>query len=136
MEYANKLINETISTRFLGMQINNYLNWKKHIDQILPKPSTACFSIRRLFHIPNIDVLRMVYFAYFHSIIKYGLSGEIQSINTSRVFTLKKRIIMSGVGANSSCGNLFKKLDFYLYRISTYKEVLIKDFSFNHFLYF
>jgi hypothetical protein len=29
MEYANKLINETISTRFLGMQINNHLNWKK-----------------------------------------------------------------------------------------------------------
>jgi len=80
MEYANKLINETISTRFLGTQINDHLNWKKHIDQILPKPSTACFSIRRLFHIPNIYVLRTVYFAYFHSIIKYGLSGEIQSI--------------------------------------------------------
>ena len=73
MEYANKLKNETISTRFLGMQINNHLNWKKHIDQILPKLSTACFLSRRLFHIPNIDVLRMVYFAYFHSIIKYGL---------------------------------------------------------------
>lgn len=30
-EYANKLINETIRTRFLGMQINNHINCKKHI---------------------------------------------------------------------------------------------------------
>jgi hypothetical protein len=29
MEYANKLKNETIRTRDLGMQINNHLNWKK-----------------------------------------------------------------------------------------------------------
>ena len=109
-QYANKLINETTSTRFLGMQISNHLNWKKHIDQILPKLSTAHFSIQRLFYIPNIDVLRMVHFAYFHSTIRYGIIIWGNSTNTSCAFTLQKRIIMSGVGAKSLCRSLFKKL--------------------------
>jgi len=56
----------------------------------------------------------MVYFAYFHSTIKYGLIIWGNSTNTSRVFTLQKRIIMSGVGVTSSCRNLFKKLDILL----------------------
>ena len=30
---------------FLGVQIDNHLNWKYHIDQILPKLSTAGFII-------------------------------------------------------------------------------------------
>jgi hypothetical protein len=51
MEYEIKFIEETISTKFLETQMNNYLNWKAHIDKILPKLSTACFAVRRLFHI-------------------------------------------------------------------------------------
>jgi hypothetical protein len=69
IEYADKFIEEAIITKFLGMQIDNHLNWKNHIDQILPKLGAACFAVRNLSHTLNIDVLRMVYFAYFHSII-------------------------------------------------------------------
>jgi hypothetical protein len=63
IEYADKFIEATISAKFLGMQINNHLIWKNHVDQILPKLGAACFAFRRLFHTLNIDVLRMVYFA-------------------------------------------------------------------------
>jgi hypothetical protein len=76
IEYANKLIEGTISTKFWGMPINNHMNWKKCIDicrYSLPKLSTACFAVKRLFHILSIDVLRMVYFVYFHSVTKYGI---------------------------------------------------------------
>jgi hypothetical protein len=31
IEYANTLIEETISTKFLGLKIDNHLNWKKKI---------------------------------------------------------------------------------------------------------
>jgi len=45
------------------MQIYYLLNLvgdKKHIDQTVPKLSTACFAVKRLFPILNIDFLRMV----------------------------------------------------------------------------
>jgi hypothetical protein len=55
----------------------------------------------------------MVYFEYFHSIMKYGIIFWGNSTYVCRVFTLQKRIIriMSGVGAKSLCRNLFKILD-------------------------
>ena len=37
IEHNNTTISEVPSTKFLGVQIDNHLNWKCHIDQILPK---------------------------------------------------------------------------------------------------
>jgi hypothetical protein len=73
IECAGDFIEETTNTKFLCVKSNNNWNWKNHIDQILSKLDAACFAVRRLFHKLNIDVLRMVYFAHFHSIIKYGI---------------------------------------------------------------
>jgi hypothetical protein len=55
----------------------------------------------------------MVYFSYFHSILKYGIFWGGNSTNNSRVFKLQKKVIriISGVGPRDSCRNLFKKLD-------------------------
>ena len=35
--------------------------------------SAACYGIRLLVHISNINILTSIYYAYFHSIIKYGI---------------------------------------------------------------
>jgi hypothetical protein len=111
--YADKLIKETTSIKFLGIQIDKHLNWKSHINQIIPKLSASCFAVKKLCHIPNLDALRMVYFAYFQSVIKYGIIFWGNSTDVDRVFILQKRIIrsMAGVGSRSSCRGLFKILD-------------------------
>jgi hypothetical protein len=43
--YDEKSIEESINTKFLGLQIDNHLNWKNHIDLMIPKLSTACYAI-------------------------------------------------------------------------------------------
>jgi hypothetical protein len=55
----------------------------------------------------------MVYFAYFHSVIKYGIIFWWNSTDADQVFILQRRIIRitAGVGPRSSCRGLFKKLD-------------------------
>jgi hypothetical protein len=60
MKYKNITIKEVASTKFLGMCIDNHMNWKCHTDQILPTLSTACFVMRKLSHILNSDTLRTV----------------------------------------------------------------------------
>jgi hypothetical protein len=54
----------------------------------------------------------MVYFAYFHSVIIYGIIFWGNSTDADRVFMLQKRIvrIVAGVGSRSSCRSLFMKL--------------------------
>ena len=111
--YNDKLINEAESSKFLGMHTDSQLNWKYHVEQLLPKLSAACFTIRSLIHILNQDTLHMVYNLYFHSILQYGIIFWGNSTRVHTVFRLQKRVVrvMSKVGLRSSCRNLFRKLN-------------------------
>jgi hypothetical protein len=73
VRYADTLVKETTSIKFLCVQIDNHLNWKNHRSQIIPKLSAAFFAVRKLVHILNLDALWTVYFAYVQSVIKYGI---------------------------------------------------------------
>jgi hypothetical protein len=44
--YDEKYIEKSISTKFLAPQIGNHLDWKNHIDLMIPKLSRACYAIR------------------------------------------------------------------------------------------
>jgi hypothetical protein len=44
--YKDKYIEEIVSIKFLGIHLDNHLNWKNHIDQIIPKLSAACYAVR------------------------------------------------------------------------------------------
>jgi hypothetical protein len=48
--FDNKLIEEAEANKFLGLQIDNNLNWKKHVEYIIPKLSSACFAMRTVYH--------------------------------------------------------------------------------------
>jgi hypothetical protein len=71
--YDDKHIEESVHTKFLGLQIDNHINWKTHIDQLVLKLSGACYAVRSLLHVSNIDTLKLIYFTYFHSLMKYGI---------------------------------------------------------------
>jgi hypothetical protein len=76
-----------VNFKFLGLHIDNHLNWRWHIKRILPKLSTAVYTIRKLSHVLNTDVLKIVYFANFHSVIEYGI---IFWGNSSNIFASKE----------------------------------------------
>jgi hypothetical protein len=44
--YNAKYIEESEQTKFLGLQIDNHLNWKNRIDKLSPKSSGACYAVR------------------------------------------------------------------------------------------
>lgn len=45
----------------------------KHTEHMIPRLSEACYAIRVMSHISNTDTFKTIYFAYFHSIIKYKI---------------------------------------------------------------
>jgi hypothetical protein len=45
-EYVDKTIEEVETTKFIGLQVDSNLNWKTHIQYIIPKLSSACFAMR------------------------------------------------------------------------------------------
>jgi len=58
--YKEKYIKETMATEFLGLQIDNHINWKNDIAQMIPVLSAACYGIRSSVHISNINTLTSI----------------------------------------------------------------------------
>jgi len=54
-------------------------------------------------HIGSIDTLKSIYFAYFHSIMKYGIIFWGNSPSSKMIFTLQKRTvkIIGGLGLHA-----------------------------------
>ena len=71
--YTEKYVEETVNTKLLGLQTDNHINWKHHIEQTIRKLSGACYAVRSMVHIRNTITLKSIYFVYFHSVIKYGI---------------------------------------------------------------
>jgi hypothetical protein len=91
--YREKCIEEMINTRFLGLQSDNHLNWKKQTEQMIPKLCKACYAIRSMVYNSTIIILKQIYNAYVHAIIKYAIIFWGNSSNSGKIFTLQKKIV-------------------------------------------
>ena len=80
-----------VNTKFLGLPIDNKLNWKNHIEKMITNLSRACYAIRLIVH----NTLKSIYYAYFHSAIKYGRLDWCNSSNSEKIFTLHKKKMSS-----------------------------------------
>jgi hypothetical protein len=98
--------------KFLGLRIDRNINWKKHIEEILSKLSSACYVVRSVYQIGCMATPKMICYACFHSRLQYGIIFGGNSIESIRGFQLQKRIIrvMTGSNARASCRPLFKSL--------------------------
>jgi len=66
INYQNNPIKESINTKLLGLKLYKHINWKKHINKILPKMRSACFVVRSMYTSSNMSTLKVIYFAYIH----------------------------------------------------------------------
>jgi len=76
----------------LGIIINNAFSWKSHIDMITPKLSQACYIVRVVKPFLSWDTLKIMYYAFFHSVMTYGIKIWGNSSHSDNIFRLKKRI--------------------------------------------
>jgi hypothetical protein len=109
-------INNTNSTKFLGLTLDSTLSWKTHIDQLSSKLNSACYIIRSLRYIISSKNLQTIYFSYVHSVITYVIIFWGNSPYSNNIFKLQKRAIriIMNAGNKESCRELFKKLNILL----------------------
>ena len=51
--YKEKYLKETMNTKILVLQIDNHINWKNYIVELISKLSGACYAIRLMVHMSN-----------------------------------------------------------------------------------
>ena len=110
--YNNTQFTTITNTKFLVIFINDTLSWETCVDYIIPKLSTAFYAMRIIKPYMSQNILRMVYFSYFHSIMNYGLLFWGNSSYSMKIFRLQKCIIriIFGCKSRDSCRHLFKKI--------------------------
>jgi hypothetical protein len=73
--------------KFIGLQFDNHLNWKNHVDQMVPKLCGAGYVTRSVFHISNTDTSKTIYIAYIHSVMTHGIIFVGNSSYSKQIFT-------------------------------------------------
>jgi len=66
---SNTIITNTNNNRFLGLIIDSSLLWKDHISELTSKLNKACYAIRVIKPFISLDVMKIIYYCYVHSVI-------------------------------------------------------------------
>ena len=78
--------------RYLGMQIDENLNWKIHVYDLTSKLNRANAVLAKLRQFVNSEILRSTYFAIFYSHLSYVcITWVLTRFPQQKVSLLKKR---------------------------------------------
>ena len=104
-------LEEVTATKFLGVIVDDKLNWANHIDKLAQKLAQSVFIIRQISKIGNKRLSITCYYSFFYSNVTYSiiLWGSSSLNNINRIFKLQKKAIRSIVKVKSSvsCKDFF-----------------------------
>ena len=82
-------------TKFLGVQIDDKLNWKAHITHICSKVSKSIAILRKVRSIFPSNILKMIYMSLIYSYINYCILiwGSADKTIVEPLFKLQKKAI-------------------------------------------
>jgi hypothetical protein len=107
-------LEQVTGVTFLGMEADDRLHWKLHIDKLERKLSSGLYVLRRLKHYRNQQLLLLAYYAIVESHIRYGISlwGDSSQKNADRIFKMQKKAVRTilGLQRTNSCRRHFLNL--------------------------
>ena len=120
------------NTKFLGLHIDEFLDWSEHINILSKKLNSICYGIRIVGRYMSEKMQKVVYFANFESILKYGIVFWGSSSQLKKIFTVQKRVIRcyKKMQYRESCRGVFKREGILTAYGIYIMEALI--FFFNH----
>lgn len=114
------------STRFLGVYVDENLNWRVQIDSIYKKINKSIGIIRRISHLVNTSCLLTLYYSLIYPYLTYCNLVWASTFPTSlhKILVLQKRFIRiaSRSESRASSGPLFQKHQILnIYNINIYQ---------------
>jgi hypothetical protein len=96
---------------FLGVAINENLNWSEHIKLTCKKLTKATYAIRSLKRKTTFEAAKVAYFSYFQSILSYDIIfwGNAAGCYIHRLFVIQKLTLRAllGLPARTECKKYF-----------------------------
>lgn len=112
IDISNQEIDTVESTKFLGIIIDELLKWTSHVEYLLVKLNRVCYAFRVMREYLNENVRKIIYYANYESLIRYGIIFWGISSSVQSIFVNQKRIlrILLNMGYRQSCRGKFKEL--------------------------
>ncbi|XP_044760192.1 uncharacterized protein LOC123317652 [Coccinella septempunctata] len=106
----NGTVRVEADVRFLGLVLDKHLKWGPHIEQLRSRLNSTCYALFMLRSQVDFELLKLVYYANFHSLISYGIIFWGCSTHVDTIFVTQKRALrtMLRLGYRASCRGLFK----------------------------
>jgi hypothetical protein len=100
-------------TKFLGLYLTEDVKWDVHMKHVSDILNRSYYVIQSLKIVTSVSTLRSIYYANFHSHLRYGIlfwGGDPQSIH---IFKLQKKVVRlnCNVKRKTSCRELFRTLN-------------------------
>ena len=108
--YEDTVLSCSSDASFLGWRLDFHLSWSDHVDHLAKKLSRFAYALRVLSSAAGVEAATCAYYAYVHSLLKYGVMFWGRSVNFERIFKLQKSCIRSifKLGHIESCRQHFK----------------------------
>lgn len=114
LRLSNEDITRVNSTKFLGMIIDDKLNWQSHIEHTKNKISSGLYALNKSKHVLGTKHLKTLYYSLIHPYITYGLLlwGSASKSLTKRIEIMQNKAIRSITNSkyNASALPLYKQL--------------------------
>ena len=136
LKIEGEAISEVTKTKFLGVIIDNRLNWQHHISNISCKIAKGIGVIIKLRKFLNNESLRSLYFAFIYPYLMdcNHIWGNACSVYLNKLNVLQKKVvrIMAGVKPRASTANLFDNLN--IMRVNDLNIYLIAQVMYQVFI--
>jgi hypothetical protein len=93
VQHFSEMPDEAERIKFLGLHLDSHLSCKEHSEHLTHKFSSVCFLMSKLSNIVNINNLKDVYYAYYHTMVKYEIIYWGNILDSHKVFLIQKRLI-------------------------------------------
>ncbi len=95
MNIGNEQIAKVGNTKFLGIQMDDKLNWKKHLDYCKNKMSSGLYALKTVKHLLPPQQLKSLYYTLIHPYLNYGtiLWGSAAKTSLKRIQVLQNKAI-------------------------------------------
>jgi hypothetical protein len=89
------------------------MSWKYHFEELESKLDKSCYLIRLVKKFMSLEIVRLTYFSYVHSVPSYGIIFWGNSSYSKSFFKVQKVIIrvITNSCRRGSCSELFRQLN-------------------------
>ncbi|GBP84139.1 Probable RNA-directed DNA polymerase from transposon BS [Eumeta japonica] len=85
----NKELEFVNSAVFLGITLDNRLQWGPHINKLAKRLSFAAYAVKKMRNLSDVETARLVYFGCFHSLMSYDILLWGNATDIYRIFLLQ-----------------------------------------------